>query len=115
MDTESEIYTKLYRAVGEEEYLSIIRDKCFATHPDGLGAEVKYFGKNFEETLLFVNTALGKSYVAIFEISISANIVNAIDDKTPVDATIFKSGTVVIQSEDLEFFNDNVRCILHKL
>ena len=35
MDIESEIYIKLYRAVGVEEYLSIIRDKCFATHPDG--------------------------------------------------------------------------------
>ena len=115
MDTDSENYTKLYRAVGTEEYLSIIRDKCFAIHPDGLGAEVKYFGKDFNETLQFANSALGKSYVAIFEISILTNIINAMDDNTPVDATIFKSGTVVIQSEDLKFFNDNVRCILHKL
>ena len=115
MDSESEIYTKLYRAVGVEEYLSIVRNKCFTIHPDGLGAEVKYFGNDFDETLKFVNSALGKSYVAIFEVSIQKSIVNAIDDKTPVDATIFKSGTVVIQSGDLDFFNKNIHCILHKL
>ena len=115
MDGESEILTKLYRAVGVEEYLSVVRNKCFDVHPDGLGAEVKYFGNDFAETLKFVNSALGKSYVAIFEISILTSVVNAIDDKTPVDATIFKSGTVVIQSADLDFFNKNIRYISHKL
>ncbi|MCL2015383.1 MAG: hypothetical protein FWG68_03945 [Defluviitaleaceae bacterium] len=94
---------KLYRAVGVEEYLSIMKIGKFALR-EGRDT-VKYFGLDFEETLLFANKAFNNSLVAVFEVEIKHTVLNKIGDFTNVDPFLFKKGTVEIQEEVLEDFN----------
>ena len=102
----------LYRAVGVEEFASIIELSKF-TIPD-CGVGVKYFGLNFEETLVFANDNFNNGIIAIFEATIAKNILEEIGDFTHVDRFIFKSGTVIISAEDLEVFNNSIQEIIHK-
>ncbi|MCL1986842.1 MAG: hypothetical protein FWG64_02590 [Firmicutes bacterium] len=95
--------TKLYRAVGVEEYLSIIKTGEFTLRKNR--DDVKYFGLDFEETLLFANKAFNKALVSIFEVEIKSAILNEIADFTNVDPFLFKKGTIEIQEENLEDFN----------
>ena len=102
----------LYRAVGVEEFASIAELSKFSI-PDG-GVDVKYFGLNFEETLIFANANFNNGIIAIFEATIAKNILEEIGDFTHVDQFIFKSGTVIISADDLEIFNNSVQEIIHK-
>ena len=40
--------------------------------------------------------------------------VEEIGDFTHVDPFIFKSGTVIISADDLEFFNNSIQELIHK-
>jgi hypothetical protein len=102
----------LYRAVSSEEFYSIIALSKF-TIPDG-GVDAKYFGLNFEETLVFANDNFNNGIVAIFEVTITKKIIEDIGDFTHVDSFIFKSGTVIISAEDLEVFNNSIQELIHK-
>jgi len=85
--------TKLYRAVGVEEYYSIMKTEKFSI---GKGVNVKYFGLDFEETLKFANTPIGRTSVAVFEVVVNKSILERIADFTVVDLFIFRKGTVII-------------------
>ena len=110
MEEKNEI--SLYRAVSAEEFSSIIELSKF-TIPDG-GVDVKYFGLNFDETLVFANDNFNNGIVAIFEAKIAKNILEEIGDFTHVDPFIFKSGTVIISAENLEVFNNSIQELIHK-
>jgi len=101
----------LYRAVGADEFRSIIRTKQFDVLEHGL--HVKHFGLNFEETLEFANKNINVDAVAIFEITILETIIRKIGDFTHVDPYIFKSGTVEITSDNLDAFNKAIIRITH--
>jgi hypothetical protein len=93
----------LYRAVGLDEFYSIRETKQFSIYEGGV--EVKYFGVNFEETLVFADMLINTNVVAIFEVQLPKKILDKIGDFTHVDPIIFKSGTVVIYEKDLHIFN----------
>jgi len=103
--------TSIYRAVGEHELNSIIRTQRFSFW--ARSAEVKYFGLDFDETSEFARKAY-YDYVAVIEIKISKEILNRVGDFTCVDAFLFRHGTVEIQPEDLDEFNDSILEIIHK-
>jgi len=104
--------TKLYRAVGVEEYYSIMRTRKFSI---GRGVDVKYFGLDFGETLKFANTPIGRTSVAVFEVIVNKSIMEKIADFTVVDLFIFRKGTVIIYEENLDLFNSAIISIVHKL
>ena len=101
----------IYRAVGEHELKSIFNTKQFSFWPRS--AEVKYFGLNFEETLQFANKAY-YDYVAVIEVKLSKTVLKKIGDFTCVDAFLFKHGTVEIQPEVLNEFNNSIIEIRHR-
>ena len=102
---------RLYRAVGFNEYISLIESETFQILKGGVA--VKYFGKNFTETLIFASKPINNGIVAIFEIGIDENDLLNIGDFINVDKFIFKSGTVEIQEEHLEEFNNAILYIKH--
>jgi len=103
--------TKLYRAVGYNEFSKIINTSTFSLRPNGL--EAKYFGMDFDETLDFSNKVFNIHVVAIVEVMIEEQIINEIGDFTMVDTTVFKSGTVEIDKINLDKFNDSIIEIKH--
>ena len=105
--------TSLYRAVGLEEYYSIIRKKKFSCHP--AGAEVKYFGLDRDETVKFANMIININVVAVFEVTIPSATLEQIGDFTEVDTFLFKRGTVEIHKTDLDIFNDAIGSIIQVL
>ena len=102
----------LFRAVGDTEFYSIMRTKQFSIHPKG--AHVKYFGLDYNETLAFADKVTNIDVTAIVEVTVLSEVLDRIGDYTHVDSFIFKSGTVVIQSEDLDEFNRAIQQIMHK-
>ena len=103
---------KLFRAVGIEEYYSIMRTKKFTCHPEG--AEIKYFGLDFEETLAFANEIINIELIAVIEACVLYNTLNQIGDFTYVDPFLFKKGTVEVQRIHLDEFNNAIKYIIHK-
>ena len=117
MFTENEAMQKtdvvcLFRAVGDVEFYSIMRTKQFSIHPKG--AHVKYFGLDYKETLAFADRVTNIDVTAIIEVAVLRDVLDRIGDFTHVDSFIFKSGTVVIQSEDLDEFNRAIQQIEQK-
>ena len=102
----------LYRAVGVDEFSSIIRTKQFTVLENGL--HIKCFGMDLAETLDFANKDFNVDVVAVFEVTISEDILNRIGDFTHVDPYIFKSGTVEIRVENLDEFNREMLSVIHK-
>jgi len=100
-DITEEIF--IYRAVGVEEYYSIIDNHKFICDPQM--SEVKYFAFDFEETLLYANKAYNSDVVAIFQTRLKKCDLNRLGDFTHVDPSIFKSGTVIVQLDKLDLFN----------
>jgi len=98
----------IYRAVGKDELKSILKTKQFSLKCGG--AEVKYFGIDFNETLNFANKDLfdDDPAAAIVEVVIEKNVLEIIGDFTNVDARIFRSGTVEIQENKLFQFNSAI-------
>ena len=90
----------LYRAVCAEEFYSIMQTREFSLPPDK-STTVKYFGVDYDETLLFANKIQFVDIVAVIEVAISHDILIDIADFTHVDTFLFKHGTVIIQSENL--------------
>ena len=89
-----------------------MRTKQFSIHPKG--AHVKYFGLNYEETLAFAKKVASIDLTAIAKVTISHDILEQIGDFTHVDSFIFRSGTVVIQSENLNEFNRAIQKLEQK-
>lgn len=79
------------------------------------GVNAKYFGKSFEETLKFANTPIGRTAIAIFEITVDKKIAEKLSDNTEVDPIIFKKGTTIIFAEDLDEFNNAITNLELKL
>jgi len=110
---EIEQFITVYRAVGLEEYYSIIQTNLFTCHPTG--AEVKYFGLDRKETELFANMIINLDVVAVFEIEVSKTTLKQVGDFTDVDQFLFKKGTVIIHKTDLDTFNNTVQSIIQVL
>ena len=105
--------TILYRAVGLEEYYSIIRTNRFSCHP--AGAEIKYFGLDRGETERFADMVINLGVVAVFAVSIRNEILEEIGDFTNVDPFLFKKGTVEIHTTVLDKFNNALDSIVQVL
>ena len=104
-------YVYIYRAVCLNEYLSIIDISKFTLHLRK--TSVKYFGLNFDETLLFANKAFNLDIVAIFEVKLKEKDLNQVGDFTKTDPFLFRTGTVEIQEENLDQFNEYIIKINH--
>jgi filamentous hemagglutinin len=102
----------LFRAIGENEFFSVMRTGRFSYW--SYSAKVKYFANDFDETLKFANMAFATDITAILEIRVHTEVLDKIGDFTNVDTTLFKSGTVEIQPEYLEEFNDSILEIIHR-
>ena len=102
----------LFRAVGAGEFYSIIQTARFSCLPGGVG--VKYFGKNFEDTLRFADMVINRNIVAVIEVEVSKTVLDRIGDFEDVDSFIFKHGTVEIWESDLGEFNGAIVRIVHK-
>ena len=102
----------LYRAVGVDEFSSIIRTKQFTVLENGL--HIKCFGMDIAETLDFANRDFNIDVVAIFEVTINESTLKRIGDFTHVDPYIFKSGTVEIRVENLAEFNREMLSVKQK-
>ena len=96
----------LYRAVGAEEYYSIMDTNKFATC-SGM-TEVKYFALDFQETAEYADKSYNTDVVAVFEIVAIRSALERIGDFTHVDPSIFKTGTVIIHEEDIDEFNQAI-------
>ena len=79
--------------------------------PGPRSAEVKYFGRDFHETLKFADWTPDAS--AIIEVKIPKSILDEIGNFTPLDSTIFRKGTVMIEPENLDVFNKNMSGFYH--
>jgi len=97
---------KLYRAVGAEEYYSIMDTNKFETC-NGM-TEVKYFALNFIEATAYADKSYNTDVVAVFEIDAKRAVVERIGDFTRVDPSIFKAGTIIIHEEDIDEFNQSI-------
>ena len=103
----------LYRAVGDREFYEIMKISCFSCLPGGV--DVKYFGRDFHDTLKFANKIINKNVVAIIEAEVFIDVVEEIGDFVHVDPFIFTHGTVEIWERDLLIFNSSIVSIKHKL
>ena len=102
----------LYRAVNDREFYQIMKTSCFSCLPGGV--DVKYFGKDFHDTLRFANKIINKNVVAIIEVEVFADIVEEVGDFVHVDPFLFTHGTVEIWERDLCKFNNSIVSIKHK-
>ena len=102
---------KLYRAVGFSEYVSLVDGELFQILRGGVA--VKYFGRNFEETLNFANMPINNGVVAVFEVGLPRNVLMIVGNFVNVDKFIFRSGTVEIPEEHLREFNNAVCYVKH--
>ena len=84
----------------------------FTCLPGGVG--VKYFGRDFHDTLRFANKIINKNVVAIVETEVFRNVVEDIGDFVHVDPFLFTHGTVEIWERDLYKFNNSIASIKHK-
>ena len=89
-----------------------MRTKKFTCHPEG--SEIKYFGIDFEETLVFANEIINIEVIAAIEVSILSDTLNKIGDFKWVDPFLFKKGTVEVHHTYLDEFNNAIRYITHK-
>ena len=103
----------LFRAVCAEEFYAIMQTRKFSLPPDK-STNVKYFGVNYDETLLFANKIQFVDIVAVIEVGVSHDILVDIADFTQVDMFLFKHGTIIIQSENLNSFNNAIRYLEHR-
>ena len=101
-----------YRTVGVSEYQSIMNTNAFSNTANS--TSVKYFGLSAEETEKYANKY--PEYVAVFKVTVTKDfhdyIVN-VKGTTHVDAFLFKSGTIVVEPEDISALNRNVVAIEH--
>ena len=72
----------------------------------------KQFGLSFEETLEFAEKY--SDIRAIIEVKVPKDMLDELADFTQVDSFIFKSGTITIQADKLDEFNNIIKEITHK-
>jgi hypothetical protein len=113
LDNNNAGFITLYRAVGLEEYYSIIRTNRFSCHP--AGAEVKYYGLDYTETETFANMIINLEVVAVFSVVLEKDVVEQIGDFTHVDPFLFHSGTIEVHISNLSCFNDAIKLITQVL
>ena len=102
----------LYRAIDDKEFYSLLQTGKFSCIPGGVG--LKYFGKDYIDTLRFAEMVINKNIVAVIEVGVSRSVVERIGDFVDVDPFIFRHGTVQIWEADLNEFNDAITHIIHK-
>ena len=105
---------RLFRAVCADEFYSIMESKQFALPPN-MTTHVKYYGVDYNETVAFANLIQFIDIVAVVEVGVPLSTLLQIGDFTHVDTFLFKSGTVIIHSENLADFNKSIQYIEHKL
>jgi len=91
-----------------------MESKRFSLPPDK-STNVKYFGVDYSETVEFADLIQFIDIVAVIEVSVSYEKLLQIGDFTHVDVFLFKKGTVIIHTEDLNDFNNAIKYIEHKL
>ena len=101
----------IYRAVGVEEYEDIMSTGRFRGI-EGKTLAAKGFGNDFYETLEFANKSINKDKVAIIKVTIPQSVYDQLNYMN-LDASIFKSGTPVVEPDMLDFFNDSITNIEH--
>lgn len=101
----------IYRAVDIDEYEDIISTGKFRGI-EGKTLAAKEFGNDFDETLIFANKFINKDKVAIIKITIPKNVYEQLNHMN-LDASIFISGTPVVEPDMLDFFNDSIINIEH--
>lgn len=79
---------------------------------EGKTLAAKEFGNDFNETLEFANKSINKDKVAIIKVTIPQDVYDQLNHMN-LDASIFKSGTPVVEPDMLEFFNDGIINIGH--
>ncbi|MFD0677378.1 MULTISPECIES: S8 family serine peptidase [unclassified Paenibacillus] len=99
--------TTLYRAVSPNEYNDIMKSGIFRADPSGRGYDGKQFGMAFDEVLKLSDSPLLKDTAAIIKVQIPTEIFNKLDH-TQVDRHILKSGSVTVQPEMLDLFNNSI-------
>ena len=105
----SDDITEIFRAVGPDEFYKVMDTGKFDSIPSAMQA--KQFGIDLDETINFAEKFSDIS--AVLEVKIPKNILDEIGDLTHVDAFNFKKGTVTIQPDKLDDFNNHIREILH--
>jgi len=101
----------LYRAIGYEELVSLMKTRHFKLRPGGM--ESKHFGRSFNDTLDFANMAFNIHVVAIVKAVVIKSVLEMIGDFTDADLSVFKSGTVEIHKEHLSEFNNAIIDVKH--
>jgi hypothetical protein len=104
---------RLFRAVSSDEFYSIMQSKKFALLSDKT-TSVKYFGVDYNETVEFANKIQLIDIVAVVEVGVLHDTLLQIGDFTHVDTFLFKKGTVIIQEENLDDFNNAIKYIEHR-
>ncbi|WHI53284.1 pre-toxin TG domain-containing protein [Microbulbifer sp. MLAF003] len=95
--TKGDKMVDLYRAVGPDEYHSLItmRGK-FEFGPNG--SEMKQFGMSFDEVLKYANT--NPEYAAILRVTVQKNSLKQFHfSKGKIDPFIFKGGVVTVNGQ----------------
>jgi len=95
-----------FRAMDENELYMALETQMFALHPER--AQVKYFGLNLNETLAFANHPINSQLVGIVEARVHADFLTKIENSIQVDTFIFKSGTVVVNAQQLASLNAHI-------
>jgi len=101
--------TSIYRAVGPQEYYSVLDSGKFSKIPQALQA--KQFGVDLQDTINFAERY--SDIAAVLEVKIPKTILDKVGDFTHVDTRIFKNGTISIQPYNLDEFNKYIKEILH--
>ena len=99
--------TDLFRAMSKAEIDSLLSTGTFSPNPRGMSA--KQFGRNRQETEQF--QGLFSDLDSTAKVTVDTKTLDNIADTTNVDPHNFKGGTVTIQPEDLDEFNDSIRSI----
>jgi hypothetical protein len=101
-------FVDIYRAVGPDEYYDIMNTNMFRSGPNSLSG--KQFGNSFEEILKLTNYLQDTS--AIIRARVPISVYNQLDH-TRVDSFILKSGSVTVQPNKLNLFNNTLIGIKH--
>ncbi|WP_237763083.1 hypothetical protein [Paenibacillus sp. A3] len=95
----------LFRAVSPAEFDDIMKTGAFRPDPLGRGYDGKQFSRSFDELLNLTDHF--KDTAAIVKVNVPKELLNHLD-LTPVDKHILKSGSVTVQPEMLDLFNNSI-------
>jgi|GEM_PF-547425 len=103
--------TSLYRAVGPDEFHSVMQEGKFLFPPNG--SEMKQFGFSLDEVLKFSN--FQTDYAAILRVDIPTKSLSKFNvSQGQIDPFIFRSGVVTVEGQGaLNAFNGAIRSISH--